>query len=183
VKREPLKLYFVALVPDESVFGEVMALKTEIRDQFNSKAALRSPPHITMYMPFRWHEEKEARLITSLDSLAIQHEGFEILLNGFGAFPPRVIYIHVEDNRQLQDLQKIVHKTTKAKWHIYPKADSRAFRPHMTIAFRDLKKLYFFEAWREFEQRNYKASFIAANICLLKHNGKTWDILHRANLR
>ena len=98
MKKDKLKLYFIALVPDEPVFTEVMNLKTEIKERFGSKAALRSPPHITLHMPFQWQEEKEAMLISSLNSVGSQSKEFNIDLRGFGSFPPRVIYIHIENN-------------------------------------------------------------------------------------
>jgi hypothetical protein len=52
MKRDSLRLYFIAHVPEEPVFADLMALKTAVRDLYGSKAALRSPPHITLHMPF-----------------------------------------------------------------------------------------------------------------------------------
>jgi len=182
MKRESLRLYFVAIVPEEPVYSEILALKTEIRDRFSSKAALRSPPHITLHMPFQWKEEKEEQLFNSLNELAILHQPFKVTLKDFGAFPPRVIYVQVEENQHLNMLQKEVSRNASIIWHIYPKSDSRAFTPHMTIAFRDLKKSNFFEAWKEFEGREYQTEFTASDLCLLKHNGKSWDIFHRSPL-
>jgi 2'-5' RNA ligase len=182
MKRDSLKLYFVAIVPEEPIYAEILALKTEIRDRFSSKAALRSPPHITLHMPFQWKEEKESQLLTTLNELAILHQPFKVTLKDFGAFSPRVIYVQVEENQHLNMLQKEVGRKALKIWHIYPKPDSRAFTPHMTIAFRDLKKPNFFEAWKEFEGRQYQTEFTASDLCLLKHNGKTWDVLHHAAL-
>jgi 2'-5' RNA ligase len=182
MKRDSLKLYFIALVPPEPVNREIMSLKEEVQDRYNSKAALRSPPHITLHMPFQWKEEKERILIESLDQLANKQSSFGVTLKNFEAFPPRVIYVAVQENEALDDLQKVVQKNAGTNWHIYPKADNRPFQPHMTIAFRDLKKPQFFQAWKNYETQDYQASFIASNVCLLKHNGKTWDILHRSPL-
>ena len=175
-------LYFVAIVPEEPIYSEILSLKTEFRDRFNSSAALRSPPHITLHMPFQWKEEKEEQLLHSLDELAKLHQPFPVAIEDFGAFPPRVIYVHIEECKPLNTLQKIVSRNAATNWNIYPKSDSRPFRPHMTIAFRDLKKPKFFEAWKEFESRKYSAKIKVSNLCLLKHNGKTWDVHHRAPL-
>jgi 2'-5' RNA ligase len=182
MKRDSLKLYFIALVPPEPVNREIMSLKEEVQDRYNSKAALRSPPHITLHMPFQWKEEKERILIESLDQLANKQSSFGVTLKNFEAFPPRVIYVAVQENEALDDLQKVVQKNAGTNWHIYPKADNRPFQPHMTIAFRDLKKPQFFQAWKNYETRDYQTSFTANDVCLLKHNGKTWDILHRSPL-
>jgi 2'-5' RNA ligase len=180
VKRENLKLYFVALVPEGAVFDKVLALKKEVYERFGSRAALRSPPHVTLHMPFQWQEEKEGRLVKSLDALAKQYESMELVLEDFAAFPPRVIYLKVIENEALSKLQGAVQKNAKTDWHLYPKADSRPFKPHMTIAFRDLSKPRFFEAWDEFQHRKFSARFNIHDLCLLKHNGKSWDIAHRS---
>ena len=182
MKRDSLNLYFVAIVPEDPIFSEVLALKAEFRDRYSSSAALRSPPHITLHMPFQWKEGKEDLLVNSLDDLAILHRPFKLSLNNFGAFIPRVIYIQVQESNLLNTFQNEVNRNASKNWHIYPKSNSRPFTPHMTIAFRDLKKPKFLEAWKEFEQREYNAQFTVRALCLLKHNGKTWDVHHRSSL-
>jgi len=47
--------------------------------------------------------------------------------------------------------------------------------PHMTIATRDLSKKMFHKAWPEFKDREFKASFTADSLHLLKHSGKQWE--------
>jgi 2'-5' RNA ligase len=179
MKRDALKLYFVAIVPEEPVYSEVLAFKSEFSDRFNSSAALRSPPHITLHMPFQWKEKKEEQLLSSLDELAILQQPFNITLTDFGSFIPRVIYVNVVDCDALNIIQKEVGRNAANYWHIYPQPNSRPFKPHLTIAFRDLKKPMFHEAWKEFEQRKYKAEFTVNDLCLLKHNGKSWDIFQK----
>ena len=179
MKQDSLKLFFVAIVPEEPVYSEVLAFKSEVRDRFNSSAALRSPPHITLHMPFQWKEKKEEQLQGSLDELASRHQPFQLTLGDFGAFPPRVIYVHVKESYALITIQKEIHRNAAVNWHIYPQTNSRPFTPHMTIAFRDLKKSIFREAWKEFGQRKYNAEFTIGDLCLLKHNGKSWDISHK----
>lgn len=179
MKRDSLRLYFVAVVPEEPVYSEVLAFKSEFRDRFNSSVALRSPPHITLHMPFQWQEKKEEHLLSSLNHLALLHQPFKIILEDFGAFIPRVIYVQVHENIILNTIQKEVNRNAATNWHIYQRANSRPFEPHMTIAFRDLKKPMFTEAWLDFEQRKYKAEFTVSDLCLLKHNGKAWEILQK----
>ena len=182
MKRDSLKLYFVAIVPEEPIHSEVLAFKTEFSDRYNSVAALRSPPHITLHMPFQWKEEKEELLLTSLNNMASLHPAFKLSLENFGAFPPRVIYINVKESDALNSVQKATHRNAATNWHIYPQPNSRPFIPHMTIAFRDLKKPMFTQAWQDFETRKYFAEFTVLNLCLLKHNGKSWDVHHHSSL-
>ncbi|MBK5277935.1 MAG: 2'-5' RNA ligase family protein, partial [Bacteroidia bacterium] len=51
------------------------------------------------------------------------------------------------------------------------------FHPHLTLAFRDLKKPMFEKAWEEFKSKEYSESFAAKHFTLLKHNGKVWESL------
>ena len=181
IKKEK-DLYFIALVPEEPVYSEIWQLKEEMRDRFETKAALRSPPHITLHMPFKWSPEKETVLFETLRSIAHEHKPLNLQLENFEAFEPRVIYINVLENDALKTLQKAIARKAASDWHIYQLPNSRPFRPHMTIAFRDLKKPKFHQAWSEFSKRQYKNQCNISSISLLKHNGRTWDIHKKFNL-
>ncbi|MEM9078853.1 MAG: 2'-5' RNA ligase family protein, partial [Bacteroidota bacterium] len=65
-----LPLYFIAIIPPDPIFSFALQQKEYIAEYYNSKAALRSPPHITLHMPFRLKESREAPLIQYLDNLA-----------------------------------------------------------------------------------------------------------------
>ena len=53
---------------------------------------------------------------------------------------------------------------------------SRGFTPHMTVAFKDLKKSKFKAAWEEFENRELHFEFAAEKLTLLRHENKKWNI-------
>jgi 2'-5' RNA ligase len=175
---EKSRLYFVAVIPNEEVSRQVHQIKLHVADQYNSKAALKSPPHITLYMPFRWNEKKEDRLVSTLSETASAYEPFPVYLKHFGAFKPRAIFVHVEESEPLASLQKDVIKAFKRQLNIFDKGfEERPFRPHLTVGFRDLKKPMFRKAWEEeFKEKEFEADFEAQQITLLKHNGKHWDL-------
>lgn len=173
-------LYFIAIIPPEPVYGAVVNWKNEFAEKFNSKAALRSPPHITLHMPFKWREDKEERIDLALEELSQKHTSFKLTLDGFGAFKPRSIFVHVVNNEKLNSLQQGLKQQMKTSLNIFNAAyKDRPFRPHMTLAFRDLKKQIFPEAWQQFEPKNYEAAFPVHEVVLLKHNGKSWDVYKR----
>lgn len=82
------KLYFVALIPTGDVLRKVRKLKEEVAERYESKAALKSPPHITLHMPFKFREDREDRIEEVLRKVAISFGSFTVFLPGFGAFPP-----------------------------------------------------------------------------------------------
>ncbi|HET9053585.1 MAG TPA: 2'-5' RNA ligase family protein [Cyclobacteriaceae bacterium] len=167
--------YFLAIVPPEPVYGEAQALKQHFKDRYNSKAALNSPPHITLHMPFTWRTHREAELMARLGYFAGTQNTLKIKLNNFSAFEPRVIFIDILKNERLELLQKQLKRFCKIELNLF-NADYKelAFHPHITLAFRDLKKTAFYKAREEFKNRRFEATFAADSMVLLKHDGKMW---------
>lgn len=168
--------YFIAIIPPEPVYSEAQGFKEYFKNNFGSKASLNSPPHITLHMPFRWKEKKESILVEKLKEFAEQQSAFQLMLLGFNAFPPRVIYLDVEASSQLVVLQKELERFCKRSFQLFnANRLDQAFHPHLTLAFRDLKKESFKLAWEGLKTKDYKANWLVESIHLLKHNGSVWE--------
>lgn len=176
-------LYFIALIPPQPVYNEALNLKQYFKTTYKSKASLNSPPHITLHMPFKWKDHKENSLTEALARFAKQHQPVEITLNNFNAFEPRVIFIDVVKEENLALLQKQLKRFCMTELNLF-NADYKelAFHPHITLAFRDLKKPAFYEAWAEFKEKKFEATFTATELVLLKHDGKVWNALKTFSL-
>lgn len=171
------KLYFIAIIPPAPVYEDAVSLKSYFKDNYNSKASLNSPPHITVHMPFRWKEKKESELIKTLGSFFTRFDPQKICLDNFGAFAPRVIFINVVLSEAIAAFQKEVHRFCRRELNLFNALyKEQPFHPHLTLAFRDLKKHAFVKAWEEFKDKEFKAEFIADRIALLKHNGNVWKV-------
>jgi len=178
IKSEKRKQYFVALIPPSPVFEEAQAVKEYFKEKYHSKAALNSPPHITLHMPFLWNDEKEKKLNAKLHVFAKQCDPIKVCLDNFSSFPPRVIFMNVTESDALNELQKKLHRFFKRELDIFnANYKEQPYHPHLTLAFRDLKKPHYHLAWQEFSKKDYKAEFMADKIALLKHNGQKWDVL------
>ncbi len=181
--KTPLSKYFLAIIPPEPIVSEVYKIKAHIRDKYDSKAALRSPPHITLHMPFLWKEKKEQLLLDKLVHASKNFKTFEITLNNFEAFGPRVIYIVVGQDENLMLLQAGLEDFAKKELNLFNATRyALPYYPHMTVAFRDLKKEVFPLAWDEFKNKRYEATFEVSSIHLLKHDGKSWQLLKEFQL-
>lgn len=166
--------YFIAIIPPEPVFSEVEKVKLEISQKYNNKSSLRSPAHITLHMPFEIKEAKEEHLIQTISEFKFS-TGFPVQLNGFGCFEPKVIFIDVEKNETLTALQNQLVFHVKSHLNIFNQYDDkRGFHPHVTIAFRDLKKQDFYLANEEYKSKSFNADFKVNSFFLLKHTGKVW---------
>jgi 2'-5' RNA ligase len=169
-----LQKYFIAIVIPQPFQTALMEFKDVVKNEFNSKGALRSPAHITLHMPFEWKEEKESILINTLKQFKF-NESFGVELRNFSCFEPRVLFVDVVKNDVLNALQNELVVYVKKNLQLFNQAnDMRGFHPHVTIAFRDLKKEKFYQAFEYFKVKTYHASFITKSFCLLKHTGKEW---------
>ncbi|MCH8557478.1 MAG: 2'-5' RNA ligase family protein [Balneolia bacterium] len=171
-----LQLYYIALLPGEELRERVKALKLEMKERFGASHALKSPAHITLQMPFRMQESDEQRIIVSLEECAAESAPFEVDLNGFDCFPPRVLFVRVMNHEPINELHHRLRPFLLIKTGLTDKQVSGRIHPHMTIATRDLTEEAFNRAWLELKVRPFQGHFTADNLTLLKHNGKHWDI-------
>ncbi|MBO3698817.1 2'-5' RNA ligase family protein [Roseivirga sp. E12] len=173
MKRTEAK-YFLAIIPSEPVQSQVQEIKEYFRDTYGSKGALRSPAHITLHMPFRWKEKKEGKLFDLL-AQATKESKFELELNGYGAFSPKTMFIKNQQSQELIDFQKRLADFAKRHMNLFNATHNRGYHPHMTVAFRDLKKDAFLEAWDEFKEKDFNERLIVDSFWLLKHDGTRWN--------
>lgn len=170
-----MSLYFIALMPDEKIQKEVTAFKHYCQRHFGAAHALKSPPHITLIPPYRWGAERLGPLRDTLDLFAMGQEPFTLQLQDFGAFAPRVIYVQVGENKQLEALHaSLLRKLEEA----FDYQDKRAvrFHPHLTIAHRDLSQQAFHQAWPFFSRQQYRRKFYVDRLVLLHHHNHRWHI-------
>lgn len=128
-------------------------------------------------MPFKYRDDRIQMVSESLRLFALQQAPFPIDLDGFGSFEPRVIYIRVKTNPQLKKLHREL-TTFLASTHSIAKDTykNRGFEAHMTVAFRDLSKRAFYDAWPHFRDRAFTASWTSKSLSLLNHDGKQWNV-------
>jgi 2'-5' RNA ligase len=171
-----LQKYFIAIVPSEPVLSSIQNIKQEIFDEYGTKGALRSPGHITLHMPFSWEEEKEEKLLNELAVFKFDRS-FKIQLKDFDCFEPRVVFLNVLDNETLFELQKKLVKHALQKLQLFNQSeDMRGFHPHVTVAFRDLKKPVFYKLWEKYCEETFSAEFECSSLCLLKHHDQNWEV-------
>ncbi len=169
--------FFIALLPPQEIQDYVNGVKQVFADRYKSRAALKSPPHITLQPPFEWELDNLSTLTRSLTEFALQHEPVPITLSGFGAFVPRVIFVDVVKTPELLAIHSALLAYMETQFSIIdPVSKARSFAPHMTVGFRDLTRQNFRAAWSEFQQQSIHFEFVASNLTLLIHDGKRWNI-------
>lgn len=170
-------LYFVGLLPPEPIRNEITKFKEFFDEKYGVRHALKSPPHITMIPPFKWPEQNEKSLIDDLSNFASTETTFPVRLENFGAFSPRVIFVDVVKNDSLEKMYERLTAWLKDKWRETLKdTDLKRFHPHVTVAFKDLRREHFRDAWPGFRDKKVNFEFTADGLTLLKHTGSWWKI-------
>ncbi len=173
--------YFIAIVLPEPLLVQVEDIKQALFREYGLKGALRSPAHITLHRPFQWKEEKQNVLIEKLKQFVIQ-DAFYVQLQNFGFFEPRVVYVDVLKNENLFGLHSGLVKHVKRELNLLNEAeDLRGFYPHVTVAFRDLKKPLFYHLKERYTNEKLEGEFEFKSFSLLKLHDK-WEVLQNFHI-
>lgn len=172
-------LYFIALLPPEPLKSDIQQLKQEVKEKFQSSHSLNAPPHITLISPFHVNKGDLPMLRSMLEGYAQKSSVFEIKLENFSSFPPRVVFINVAKSEALIRLRQKLEELIRSEPVFSYNYQERPYQPHITLAFKDLTKSNFYRAWDEFKTRRFDASFRANELSLLKHTGEYWEIEER----
>lgn len=171
------QLFFIALLPPLEIQEKANEIKHYFKEIYNSKAALKSPPHITLQSPFYWETDRLNELKAVLENFTKEQTPIPVILDGFAVFKPRVIYIDVHKTPELLVIQKELMQQLESSLKIvHNPSKTRPFTPHMTVGFKDLTKANFYKAWDEFKNKSFDAKFTASELTLLRFNDHKWDI-------
>ncbi|MFK8183472.1 MAG: 2'-5' RNA ligase family protein [Phormidesmis sp.] len=169
--------FFIALLPPPDVQVAANEIKAIMRDEYASKAAFRSPPHVTLHAPFEWPLSELPTLEKVLRQFAAEKIPVSMTLDGFNAFKPHVIYLDVVKRKGLMTLQPQLLDVMEKELGVISQSDrKRNFVPHLTVAFRDLKPAMFRKAWAVFQHREIHFDFEVQHLSLLIHDGKRWQV-------
>jgi 2'-5' RNA ligase len=175
------QLYFLALIPNESLADQITELKLFCAKNFNSSHALKSPPHITIVPPFRVSKDELVLIMDRIKNSVKEVSPFKVRLKDFNHFGNKVIFIDVPFNHDLNQFHLKVHSSL-LDTTLSGKGFDQRFSPHLTLAFKDLASEVFKEAWAHFKNRMFEAEFEVNQLLLLRHDGQKWDVLRNIPL-
>lgn len=173
-----MALYFLALIPPPGLEEQIRGFKLEMKQRYGVRDALRLPAHITLQYPFEMVEEQEPALEQAFISVANEETSFIVKLNGFDCFPPRVIFVKIEDHSAIASLHKRLFQAVRGTVSLPERKNAKSIHPHINIASRDLGVLDFKKGWEEFSDREFRAEFISDRFFLFRHDRQSWKI-HR----
>ncbi len=173
--KPPKSLYLICIELPKNLADQVVDIKTDFREQFESKRALRSPSHITLQIPFHVLDENQEVLVNSLLEFGKTQHPFNIQLKDFNVFEPKVLFIDVVENPSLSALHDELMLVMRKKVGLPEKQTPLKYNPHVTIAHRDLSEENFYKAWEFYKTQEFEGDFSVNSIFLWKHNSVNWE--------
>ncbi|MGG6297180.1 2'-5' RNA ligase family protein [Leptolyngbya sp. AN02str] len=175
--------FFIALLPPKPIWDYAEAVICELGDRYNTRTA-KAPPHVTLQPPFLWAMERVAPLEAAIAQVAQEYAAVPVLLRGFGAFAPRVLYLNVLKTPELLTLQgDLMLHLQRTLGIVDPTTQRRPFAPHMTVASRNMSSAIFRQAWADLQTRDVAFDFVSDRLTLLVHHGHRWEIYAHYPLR
>jgi 2'-5' RNA ligase len=176
------KRYYVAIVPEGEIQTYLQELKLHISEQYLTKAAMKSPAHLTLFPPFEVDENMELLLRQTLDRTVALFRPFDLRTNNFDYFPPRVAFVAVEPDEQLDKLERAVRHHLKELSFLRSTKIQSHFHPHITLGNRDWTPEHFEACRSELQTMTFREKIEVEEVCLLRYIHSQWQIIHRSPL-
>ncbi|MES3017149.1 MAG: 2'-5' RNA ligase family protein [Bacteroidota bacterium] len=170
-------LYLIAILPSEDLSRQIHDIRLQCAEKFGVKKALTPPVQITLYRPFKLEQAFESKMARLLQSAAAGVEPFPQEIENFEAFDTHSIVLRALKNPGIMKLQRAVAAVFR-KNEIdkqIPGSKNLPFRPHLTIAYRDILPEMFPLIWNEYKDARFKRTFTVNHFSLLKHDGEKWN--------
>jgi len=157
--------YMLVLNPNQDLQDKILKLKETFANSYQAEYYRYTKPQIYI-STFLQYEMEELKIINRLTQIARSIKPFSISLHGFGSQPTHSIFINtsMEGIRHLAGEIKTanslltINKWNKA-WYVN--------EPNIAIA-KKLLPYQFEQGWLEMQHTDFKASFIANEMVLLK---------------
>lgn len=170
-------LYLIAILPNDDLSRQIHEIRVQCSEKFGVQKALKPPVHITLYRPFKIEDAFESKMIRLLQSSASGLHPFKQELENFEAFDTHAVVIRALKNPDIMKLQRSVASVFRKNEidRLPPGTKNMPFRPHLTIAYRDILPEVFPMIWQEYKDARFKRTFTVDHYSLLKHDGKQWN--------
>lgn len=139
-----MRIGFAILLDGES-YNFARQIELELCDKFGLCWGLRQSPHITIKAPF--DTNKLEPFVDYLESLAKEIGPFDVELDGFNYFKPKVIFLDVKENPSLKELHFRILKDLKEIFEIEPNPlEGENIKFHSSLALEDVTENKFEKA-------------------------------------
>jgi len=128
--------FLIAYILNGESEKRVNKLRLEIAEKFNVTAALRLPPHMTLFYPFE--SDGISPLIEKLKKITAKEKPFTIPIDGFMNFDDRVWFLNPKEDERLFGIKDQIVAAMKETTGIEENNEGRKTHFHITLAYKDL---------------------------------------------
>ena len=177
-----MRIGFAILLDDKS-HNFARQIELELCHKFGLCWGLRQSPHITIKAPF--DTNKLEPFVEYLESLSKEIVPFNVELDGFNYFEPKVIFLDVKENPSLKKLHFRILEDMKKKFKIeFHEFEGKNIKFHSGLALSDVTEKKFKEAKKYLTKYKPKFKFKAKTLGIFYHLGEAgWVIVRRINLK
>ena len=127
--------HFIGVPLPDALLKSILSFRNYTHERYGCRSGHSTLPHITIVPPFVINSDCDTADIEGrLSKLKV--DIFNAEVDGFGSFDERTIFAHVQSSREWTALRDAVILLVHDLGFI--RADRRPFRPHITIANRDI---------------------------------------------
>lgn len=173
----PQQSHFIGVLLPEDITLTLEDCRRYMREAYGCKSGHGTPIHVTLVPPFRLQEEYcTADLVREIEKDVLPKGlGFTAHIDNFDAFGDRTLFANVVAN----DLwTKLRDETVRAILNACPdctKKDQRPFKPHGTVANRDIPAGVMTDALQVMNEMQLVEDFPVDNITIFERKGGRWE--------
>jgi 2'-5' RNA ligase len=170
--------HFIGVLVPEKLTGILQGCRDWMNTTYGCRSGYGTPIHITLVPPFHLDEKFSGSNVADAvkNAARIWTEGGKTLtcsIDGFGTFSERTVFACVEPSAEWDSLRSTVYAELAKQCPRTVRKDTRPFKPHLTVANRDIPEGAAEAALEYFAGLALKDSFVPDNITVFaRHNGK-----------
>lgn len=171
------QLFFLAIIPPSPLFGSIEELKKTVARDYGTEHVLTAPAHLTLVPPFPFEEDLFSLLQKEITAVTQDFRPFSVILDGFQFFEPKVLFLHVLQNRSLRVLEKQLRERLFSSFPSVEWKPPVRFHPHISLATKIPNDGTFFQIQKEYSTKKFHADFPVSTIALLEwKNHDHWEV-------
>jgi len=158
--------YMLVVCPGKEVYKMIMDEKWQFFRKYGHSLTIKTRPHVTVSNFLAW-DHMESTIIRRLQNLVREQRSFRVTLNNYSGFPSHTVYIRIQENEGLRDLNyrlKAIDPYVKeTRW-----LTARSMHyPVISLAPQLSAELYE-NAIKDYSNKEFHASFEVAELVLFR---------------
>jgi len=162
--------FWVGIVLPNKTCKKLFRIEKEISEKYKTYYSLKSRIglHLTLTYQGNIKEGNLEKIEKAVNEISETTKSFEVEIKGIRRFcKNRFIYAKIIKSKELNDLYKKLFCRLSEFGKIRP---LRIFKPHITLAYKDITEENFNEAFKEFKDKKISYEFKVNKLYLAKSN-------------